>query len=549
MKTFSLKSLILGSAIIIVFYFGLFPLLLLVWKSLFVAETFTLSRYIDLFTDRANLEALKNTLILGSAVVLFASIIGIPLGWLLGRSNIRGAKKWRSLFSLPYIIPPYIGAIAWIELMNPKVGFLNQFLGAQVFNIYSMVGIIWVEGLFLYSFIFLATVTALEQLDASYEEAARMSGASSWRVFWDITLPLIRPSVFAGAILTFVAAAASFGVPAMIGMPNRIHVLTTKIYSLTQSYEGGIESATALSIILMLIALLFLLVGDLIQRKKRVTMVGGKSSRMSKVDLGKFTFPISVVLTMFFILIIVLPCTTIFLTSLQKTYGSGFGLENLSFYRYFQVLVGMDKVKIAIVNSLKLAIVTATCAVLLGTLLAYIKVRTKLVGRNLIDTFASLPYATPGVVVALGLIIAFSGGWGLNLYNTLTILFVAYSVKYLSFALRTSNAALQQIDVSLEEAGFMSGASWLQVLKTIIIPLLKPALIAGWFLIFMPVLSELTMSILLFGPNTGVIGTVLYNLQTYDDPQAAAVLAVLIVSLVVIANLSVKWLTKGKYGF
>lgn len=549
MKIFSPKFLILGSAILVVFYFGLFPLLLLIWKSLFVADSFTLSRYYDLLSDRGNIEALKNTLILGLSVVLFASLIGITLGWLVGRSDLKGANKWRSLFSLPYIIPPYIGAIAWIELLNPKMGYINQILGAKVFNIYSMVGIIWVEGLFLYSFIFLATVTALEQLDASYEEAARMSGASSWRVFWDVTLPLIRPSIFAGAILTFVAAAASFGVPAMIGMPNRIHVLTTKIYSLTQSYEGGIESATALSVVLMAIALLFLLFSDFWQKRKRVTMVGGKSSRISKVELGRWRISVTISLILLSILILVLPFSTILLTSLQKSYGNGFTLENISFGRYFHVLFGMNKVKTAILNSLQLATLTATATVLIGTLLAYIKVRTRIYGRNLIDTFASLPYATPGVVVALGLIIAFSGGWGLNLYNTLAILFVAYSVKYLSFALRTSNAAFQQIDVSLEEAGFMSGASWFQVLKTIVVPLLRPAMVAGWFLIFMPVLSELTMSILLFGPKTQVIGTVLYNLQSYDDPQAAAVLAILIVVLVVIANLLVKWLTKGKYGF
>lgn len=542
------KFLILSISVLLVSYFGLFPLLLLIWKSLFVGETFSFSRYLNLLTDRGNLEALKNTILLASSVVIFASLIGIPLAWLIGRTNLPGATRWRSIFSFPYIVPPYIGAIAWIELMNPKVGYLNQIFGAKIFNIYSMLGIIWVEGLFLYTFIFLATVTSLEQLDASYEEAAKMSGANSWRVFWDVTIPLIRPSIFAGAILTFVATAASFGVPAMIGMPNRIHVLTTKIYSLTQSYEGGIESATALSVVLMLMSLLFLFISELIQRNKRVTMVGGKSSRLSKIDLGKYSKPISIFLLILSFLIIAVPFLTILLTSLQINYGSGFSLENISIEKYWNVLFGMKKVREAIINSITLAIVTATITVLVGTLLAYIKVRTRLVGRNFIDIAASLPYATPGVVLALGFIIAFSGGWGLNLYNTLTILLVAYSVKYLSFAFRSSTAALQQVDVSLEEAGFMSGATWTQVLKSILVPLLKPALVAGWFLVFMPVLSELTMSILLFGPKTQVIGTVLYNLQAYDDPQAASVLAVLVILLVVVSNSTIKLLTKGKYG-
>ncbi|HLB59234.1 MAG TPA: iron ABC transporter permease, partial [Bdellovibrionota bacterium] len=547
-KGLNAKVLFLGAAIGAIAYFGIFPLVILIVRSLLSNGNISFRAYQEVFSNPANLEAFKNTLVLGCGVVFLTTFIGVPLGWLLTRTDLPRAKRWQTLFSLPYIIPPYIGAIAWIELANPKMGYLNRMFETPIFNIYSMPGIIFVEGLFLYTFMLLATITAMEQIDISYEEAAKMSGASGCRVMWDITLPLIRPHLIAGAVLTFVATAASFGVPAMIGMPKRIHVLTTKIYTLTQGYGDGISSATALSVALMAIALVFLFLSGQLQKGGRVAMVGGKSARRSLVSLGKWRKPIQLFLWVLAGFMILLPLSTIFLTSLQKVYGRGFGFENLTLHKYGYVLFEMKKTGRAILNSLQLATITASIAIVIGTLVAYFRVKTKVKGRGVIDLLATLPYATPGIVVALGLIIAFSGGFGLNLYNTMAILFVAYFVKYLSFSTRTSGAALEQIDPSLEEAGRMSGAGWTTILRTIIFPLLKPALIAGWFLIFMPVLSELTMSILLFGPDTEVIGTVLYNLQAYDDPQAAAVLGVLIVAIVLGANACVKMWTKGRYG-
>lgn len=552
-RLLNLKNITLGSLALLLLMFSVFPLGHLFLQSLTGSEGFSLEYYREVMLNSSNFKSLLNTIIMCLGVTLTTCLIGIPLGWLLVRTDLPGRDRLKSLFKLPYIIPPYLGAIAWIQLCNPKVGYLNELVdfmvGVRPFNIYSLFGLIWVLSLFLYSFILIGVMNSLENMDASLEESARMSGATKWQVFKDVTLPLIMPAVLSGSLLVFAAAAASFGVPALIGLPFRLYVLTTKIYSYTQSYGAGIQKAVALSSILMAVAFISMYINTWYMKKKNVTIVTGKSSRASLVELGSFKGPILLFVLLAFFVVMGLPFLTILGTSFLKNYGRGFSLDNFTLVQYYNVLLGQSKVLESLKNSAILAILAATISVVVGSLMAYIKVRTQLRGRNLLSIFSSIPYATPGVVLALGFILAFSGKFEINLYNTMAILLVAYCVKYLSFALSNTETSLEQVHGSLEEAAQTSGAGWGTILKTILVPMLRPTLIAGWFLIFMPTFSELTMSILLFGPETQTVGTVLYNLQAYEDPQAAAVLAVLVVSMLIMINYLVKYLTKGKYGF
>jgi len=197
------------------------PIGLVLLRSVLTPSGVTLEHYRAAFTEPANIQAGINTVIVSVATVIFATLVAIPLAWLVSRTDIPGARRFRVLLLVPYVVPPYIGAIAWINLANPTVGWLNRAAGAAVFDIYSMTGVIWVTGLFFYTYVYVACLAALERVDPSLEDAARVSGAGPLMVLRTITLPLIRPAILAGAFLVFAASAAAFGVPALIASPAR----------------------------------------------------------------------------------------------------------------------------------------------------------------------------------------------------------------------------------------------------------------------------------------------------------------------------------------
>lgn len=531
MKSFRVIYIIL---FLILLYFCFIPLGMIIFKSLLPQN---LENTFLLLSKRNNWMALINTLILCSTVTVFSVLIGLPLAWCLHAVPLPKGGLWKSLFSIPYIIPPYIGAIAWIKLLNPTSGWLNQFFSTS-FNIYSFWGATWVLGLFFYSFIFLPCTNALKNMDPSLEDAAYLSGANSWKVFKDITLPLLFPALLSGIILVIITTAAAFGVPALLLIPVRTFVLTTKIYTDVLSYSDGILKASGLSLVLITIGLIGLCFSHFILNNKRFTTITGKFSYKELSRFQSWKWPTLVIFILVWCIFVFLPLTTIVITS----------LPNLSFEKYHYVLFVLPYTAKAFLNSFLFATIASSLALILGILISYMNIRTSLKGRALLTTLAILPSTIPGTIVAIGCILAFSGILGLNLYNTMWILICAYLIKYLSFAIQNVNAALEQMDYSLEESARMSGAGWFKTFFTIVIPLLKPALIASWFFIFMPTFCELTMSVFLVGPNTETLGTLLFNLQSYDDPPSAAVLATLIVFVILLSNLSLKKITKGQYG-
>lgn len=548
------RNIIIASALLFLLFFILFPLVLLIWRSLWASEGgISLQNYIAVYSKARNWDAVVTTVVVCGLTMFASMIFATLLAWLVVRSNLPFKKQFRSIFFLPYVIPPYVGAIAWILLITPDVGYINQILikllgfsAPGPFNIYTTVGLVWVMTLFYYPLAFLNITSALEQMDNTLEEAARISGANPLRVFRDITLPLVSPSFFAGGLLVFAASASAFGIPAMIGMPSRIYVLSTQVMSYVyMGTSSGMREATALSTVLMVIAVVTMTSGNWLLSKRKYTIIGGKSSRVLPVSLGKMK-PVAVGFASFMAFMLVfLPIGAILLTSFVNIFGQPIQANNLTLNHYKYIL-SFKMAREAFQNSLLLGAVAATFALILASLIAYfrIKVRNKL--GDLSDLVATVPYATPGTVIALALIIAFSGKYGLSMYNTFAILIVAYLVKYLAFSVRTVSGSLEQVDLSLEEAAQISGAGWLQSFKDIVLPLIRPGLIAAWFLVFMTTFYELTMTILLYGPKTHNLGVVLYELQTYSNQQAASVLSVLILIVVLGGNILVGKITKGK---
>ncbi|WP_409477213.1 ABC transporter permease [Pseudobdellovibrio sp. HCB154] len=511
-----------------------------------------LADFQSVLTNENTIKAVKNTLIVSFAVGVLCLALGLPLAWLLTRTNLPFKKFFRSGFCLPYAIPPFVGAIGWIILANPTSGVLNQWLGLNL-NIYSYTGLIWVETSFLFTFVLLTALTVLDSMDSSLEEAARLSGASGLRVFIDIALPLLRPAILSGFLLSFLATAASFGVPALVGGPARIYLMTTQIYTYQRMGTAtGLQMSIAVSVILGITTLVLLYGTQLLFSASKNYTVGGKTARPSLVPLNAWKTPVTVILAILLFIIFILPLSGVLLSALSSVQGS-WSLSGLTLNNFERVLFQTEETARALRQSLLLGFGAAIICTAFAFIFNYFMYRTRWWGKNIASVIASLPFSTPGTVLALAFILSFSQGFfgvGPSLYNTLFLILLAYIVKYMSLSIKTVGDGYQQIHPSLEEAARISGASWWTIMYTIYMPLLKTALIASMFLVFMPVLSELTMTILLTGPGLETIGTLIFSLQEYSDMGGggASVLSVIVVVFILLLNFGLKVLSKGRYG-
>ena len=549
--------LFMGVPALLLFLFVAFPISLIFIQSvLSEAGTFTVGFLQRVFEVKSNYMSLMNTLTISLLTVFFTILIGCPLAWVVTRTDMPLKGVFKTLFIIPYMIPPFIGAIAWGFLLSPRTGFVNKFLMALFnsntppFNIYTYGGVVFVMSLYFYPYVFITVTGALDRMDPSLEEAARSSGSGRFRMVRDITLPLVAPSISAGALLVFIAACSNFGIPALIGSEGRVYVLTTRIFYYI--YSGGFEGlqmASSLSIFLVITSALALLANRWYLRKKQFTIIAGKSMRPNVVSLGKYRIPFLIGCSLFSFATMLAPLLCVVLISLLKAYGVDIAWKNLTLANYKYVLFEYELTRASMWNSIRLSLTAATFLTVIGSLIAYIIVRTKLTGRRILEFLSTLPYSIPGTVLAIGMILAFSGKFGINLYNTIWILLIAYTARYMAFAVKSVGASLEQVHMSLEEASRISGAGWARTFKDIVAPLVKPGLIAAWFLAFMPMLRELTTSVLLFGPETRTIGVAVYEFQDAGYYESAAALATLVIIVIFAGNFLLKRITGGKFGF
>lgn len=545
------KFMVIALSVLILLYFIVLPLAVLIIDSVVVDGHLDVSSYLTVYGQAVNMRALTNTAKISILVMILSVLITFPLAWLIGRTDLPGRKKFRTILVASYMIPPYVGAIAWTQLLNPDVGYLNALLktifslSKAPFNIYTEGGLIWVLTLFYSPFAFITISRAMEKMDPTLEEASRVSGASPLRVLWDVTLPLMAPSILAGGLLVFIGAGSAFGIPAIVGMPGNIEVLTTRIVSFVyMGNDSGIRNATTLAVSLMILANGLLFFMTWFMGRKDYTTIGGKSTRPALVELGKWKGLATFLVAVYAFIAVILPLGSIVITSFMVSMSKGLSLDNFGFDAWIPVLENSQYLD-CIWRSLGYAFIAATIGTILSLFVAYLSVKTHVKGRSLPDLLVMVGGSTPSVVIALALIITFSGNYGLNLYSTMWILIVSYLVKYMTMSVRTIAASLSQVSSSLEEAGLNSGAGWLRICKDIIMPLIAPSIVAGWFLIVMPSFYELTMSNLLYGSDTQTIGVLLYELQTYADTQNASVMSVIILIIVMVGNLILNKVSKG----
>ena len=548
------KTIVISLSVLLLLYFVIFPMGILLFDSIVKDGAINLENYRNVYSADVNWKALTNTVELSLMVMIASVIITFPLAWLVGRTDMPGKKGFRTLLVSSYMIPPYVGAIAWVQLLNPSVGYLNNIfkwmfgLETAPFDIYTFWGLAWVLTLFYSPFAFITISRAMEKMDPTLEEAARVSGASPLRTVLDVTLPLMAPSILAGGLLVFIAAGSCFGIPSIVGMPGNIEVMTTRI--VTYIYMGddaGIRDSTALAASLMFIANILLMGMTWMMGRKDYTTISGKSTRPNIVELGKWRWPAFCAVGLYGAIAVIIPLGSIVLTSFLKSMSKPIIWSNIGIDPWIPVITSAQYME-SVWNSVIYGVIAATIGTLLSLFVAYLAVKTQLKGRSIPDLLVVIGGSTPSIVIALALIITFSGNYGLNLYSTVWIIIVSYLVKYMTMSVRTIAAALSQVHISLEEAALNSGANWLRCCKDIIIPLIAPSVIAGWFLIFMPSFYELTMSLLLYGSDTKTIGVLLYELQTYADTQNASVLSVIILAIVLIGNLILNKLSKGNVG-
>lgn len=545
------KFMVIALSVLILLYFIVLPLAVLIIDSIVVDGHLDVSSYLSVYGQAVNMKALTNTAKISILVMILSVLITFPLAWLIGRTDLPGRKKFRTILVASYMIPPYVGAIAWTQLLNPDVGYLNDLfktvfsLSEAPFNIYTEGGLIWVLTLFYSPFAFITISRAMEKMDPTLEEASRVSGASPLRVLWDVTLPLMAPSILAGGLLVFIGDGSAFGIPAIVGMPGNIEVLTTRIVSFVyMGNDSGIRNATTLAVSLMILANGLLFFMTWFMGRKDYTTIGGKSTRPALVELGRWKGLATILVAVYAFIAVILPLGSIVITSFMVSMSKGLSLDNFGFDAWMPVLENSQYLD-CIWRSLGYAFIAATIGTILSLFVAYLSVKTNVKGRSLPDLLVMVGGSTPSVVIALALIITFSGNYGLNLYSTMWILIVSYLVKYMTMSVRTIAASLSQVSSSLEEAGLNSGAGWLRICKDIIMPLIAPSIVAGWFLIFMPSFYELTMSNLLYGSDTQTIGVLLYELQTYADTQNASVMSVIILIIVMVGNLILNKVSKG----
>ena len=549
-----LDTLILGGVILVVAYLAMTPLSMLLYGSLqssFMTGQgeFTLANYIDAYTDREFYPLFFNSLIYALGVSLFTFLIGTILAWICERTNTPGRKTFALLAVATYIIPGVLLTISWILLLSPRIGLFNNLL-VQLFGlaeppltIYSYWGMIWTASVHLYTLNFLIMSAAFRSMDSSLEEAAWAAGANNFTCLRQITLKILRPALLSTMLILFIRSIESFEVPALIGVPARIYVFTTKIYEAASGFPPALGLAGANASILLLISVIgVFLYQKMTAQKESFTTITGKGFRPRIIDLGRWKYLCSAGCIFFFALTLFLPVFALLGTSFSRHMVAltpeafkSFSLEEYRFVLSYPIITRAFR------NSIVLAASAATVVMLLTSIIAWITVRTKMPGKWMLDALTFIPIAIPGVIMGVSMIFVYLT-LPIPIYGTLWILLVAYVTLYLPYGIRVASATMVQIHKELEEASTASGASWAQTFFRIVLPLLLPGFLSGWIYVAIISLRELSASIFLVGQGTEVLSTVVFSLWDGGSISSVAALGVLMtLFLIVIALIVQRW--------
>lgn len=534
-------TLVTLALIVTVGFLALYPSITLLCGSfsreLGTCGDFTLEKYSKAYSDPRVGGALVNTVVFALGSATLSTLLAMMVAWIIVRTNTPLRGTFEIVAIAPNLLPAILVAVAWTLLLNPENGIINAFLqnalglGYAPFDIYSMPGLVFVEAMITFPLAFLIIGAALKSMDPSMEEAARISGAKNLRVALGVTFALVRPAILAAWLLNFIRAAESFETPGILAIPARIEVITTLIRKLTQVFfppDHGL--AAALGVILLAITITTVYVYRVMtHRVERFVTVTGRGYRPSIIDLGRMRYATMGIAGFMLALTLLLPISVLFIASLTPyihipTWET---LGLLSFDNYLRIFTEPRSLRV-LTNSIILAVVGATLAMVLSSALSYVTVKTRVSGRGLLETLSFVPFAFPGIVLGVGLLWAYVRT---PFYFTIWILLIGYITRFTPYGIRATSSTIVQIHNELEDASKLCGAGFLRTFKDIVLPLLRPGFLAGWILLATVFLREVSTSILLVSPGNEVIGTYIFTLYEDGRSHVLAALGIIVIAI------------------
>ncbi|MGE5307223.1 MAG: ABC transporter permease [Alphaproteobacteria bacterium] len=514
----------------------------------------TLKNYQAAYASEYTYSTFKNSLIFASGSAAVSFFFGTLLAWLTERTNTPLRAIFVPIAVVPLILPGVLESIAWIFLLSPKFGYLNvwlmQLFGFQSapFNVFSLPGMVWVHSVGQVPLAFLMMVAAFKSMDPSLEESAMMSGASTLQTLRRVTLRLLMPTCGSVLLILFVRTLESFETPALVGIPARIYVYTSEIFLAFNEYppDYGRGAALAVGLLLLSAAGVWLYTRSTRENKKFQT-VTGKAFRPRQFDLGPWRWLGLGFLSVYFLLVVLLP----FLVLLWASFLPFFATPNwdavqklsLENYRY---LYGFRPFWSALQNSIVLALLSATVAMVLTSIVAWVVYKSRLPGAWMLDFLAFVPITVPGIVLGMALILLYVA-MPIPIYGTIWVLLIAYVTRFIPYGMRSASGAILQIHSELEEAAATSGASWWETFKRVTLPLLRPGFAAGWIYICIVSFREFSTSVLLATGESRVLSILLFTMFEQGQVTVVAAIGILMV-LTLLAIVAVFYKVSGRVG-
>lgn len=508
------RGVVIGIAVLVVGWLAAVPLFYLVHDTFTGPTGFTLDAFRRAYGGQSQaVEMVRNSLVFSAGSAALALLGGSSLAYLHARTDAPLRPVFFAASLVPLVIPSVLYAAAWIFLADPGIGVLNAALpGDLAVNVYSMPGLIWVEGLHLTPIAFLMMVAAFRNVDPSLEESALLCGARWPAVLRRVTLPVLRPALLSAALLMFVEALQSFEVPGLLGLQNGIWVFTNRIYYVLRGYpiDFGVAGAYALGL-LAVAGCGVALTAWLSRQARRHQSVTGKAFRARRLPLGRARPLVGVLVALYFLVTAVLPLAVLVYASFLPYYQlpSMAAVRSMSADSYREV-AQLRSAGTALANSVLLGLGAATVVMALTAVLSWLVVRTRMPGRRLLDLLAFSPLVVPGLVLGLALSFVYLRT-SVPIYGTLWILLIAYCTRFLPFGMRYASAAMVQTSQELEESAAACGASWWASFRRVLLPLAARGLLAGWIYIVIVSFRELSSSILLYSPGKEVLAVLIWE--------------------------------------
>jgi iron(III) transport system permease protein len=522
-----------------------------------VVEGFSLARlsisnFLTVLSNPNVGEALFNTLVACGGGTLIAVVIGLAFSWIVVRTNTPFKGFIAAASILPLFAPPLVAGVAWVILGSPKTGLINtMFKWAHLdwhVDFYTLPGLVFVFGIYYAPYVYMFTASALRNMDPSLEEAAEISGASPFATLFSVTFPLIMPAIISGMLLSFIVMLGIYGIPAVLGAPTNINVLTTYIFKLTNWSPPLYNTAAAVAIILMVVTGLLVFAQQRVLSGRSYTTVAGKAYRPRNLDLGRwrwFTFGLGIV---YLLVVVVLPMLALIVAAFRKFMfirdaASLFDMRQYSLMHFHSIFDNPLTLN-SIYNAVEVGIITALGGGALAFAIGYTIHRTHVTGRRLIDLLSTLPVAIPGLVIGVAYLWAWIGIPG-GLYGTIWILALAFIARFMPDTVKALSTSFLQIHRELEEAAWVCGKGMLGTVRTIVLPLARPGVVAAMTLLFVLAVRELGSSLFLYTSNTMVMSVLL--LDYYEGGNLGKTAAFSLVQTVLLGVLigGANWLSRG----